>query len=102
MRHTTKGLHLSQTKYINDLLCKAKSSSAPMTTGHKLSAYGSDLVKKGQLCRSVVGALQYVTITRPKISYCVNRVCLFMQNPLESLWKSVKKILRYILEDHLN
>ncbi|KAL6341973.1 hypothetical protein AAG906_038219 [Vitis piasezkii] len=63
--HTTEGLYLSQTKYIKDLLCKAKmqfskSSSTPMTSGLKLSAYG-------------IGALQYVTITRPNISYCVNR-----------------------------
>ena len=46
--------------------------------------------------RSIVGALQYVTITRLEISYCVNRMCQFMQNPLESHWKAVKRILRYL------
>ena len=84
MRHTTEGLHLSKTKCIKDLLCKAKmkfakSSGTPMTSGLKLSAYGSDPVENGQLYRSIVGALQYVTITRPEISYCVNRMCQFMQ-----------------------
>ena len=101
MRHTTKGLHLSQTKYINDLLCKAKmqfskSSSTPMTSGLKLSAYRSDPIENERLYRNIVGALQYVTITRLKISYCVNRVCQFMQNPLEFHWKIVKRILRYL------
>ena len=46
--------------------------------------------------KSTVGALQYVTITRPEISYCVNRMCQFMQNPLESYWKSIKRILRHL------
>ena len=101
VRHTTEGLHLSQTKYIKDLLCKAKmqfakSSTTLMTSGLKLSVYGSDPVENGQLYRSIVGALQYVTITRPEISYCVNSVCQFMQNPLESHWKAVKRILRYL------
>ncbi|RVW65795.1 Retrovirus-related Pol polyprotein from transposon RE1 [Vitis vinifera] len=101
VRHTTEGLHLSQTKYIKDLLCKAKmqfakSSSTLMTSGLKLSAYGSDPIENGQLYKSTVGALQYVTITRPEISYCVNRGCQFMQNPLEFHWKIVKRILRYL------
>ncbi|WJZ89636.1 hypothetical protein VitviT2T_008841 [Vitis vinifera] len=74
----------------------SKSSSTPMTSGLKLSAYGSDLVENEQLYRNIVGALQYVTIIRPKISYCVNRVCQFMQNPLEPHWKAVKRILRYL------
>ncbi|RVW64066.1 Protease Do-like 1, chloroplastic [Vitis vinifera] len=103
VRHTTEGLHLSQTKYIKDLLCKAKmqfakSSTTLMTSGLKLSVYGSDPVENGQLYRSIVGALQYVTITRPEISYCVNSVCQFMQNPVESQWKAVKRILRYLSE----
>ncbi|KAL6346756.1 hypothetical protein AAG906_002872 [Vitis piasezkii] len=52
VRHTTEGLHLSQTKYLKDLLCKAKmqfakSSNTPMTSGLKLSVYGSDPVENG-------------------------------------------------------
>lgn len=65
-----------------------------MATGLKLFVYGSDLMKNWQVYQSIVRALQYVTITRPKISYCVNRVCQFMQNSLESQWKSIKRILR--------
>ena len=46
--------------------------------------------------RSVVGALQYATITRPDIAYSVNKVCQFMSHPLESHWVAVKRILRYL------
>lgn len=56
----------------------------------------SNPVKDAQFYRSIVGALQYVTITRPEISFCVNRVCQFMQNPQESHWLAVKRILRYL------
>ena len=43
-----------------------------------------------------MGALQYATITRPELSYSVNRVCQFMHNPLESHWCSLKRILCYL------
>lgn len=86
---TSEGLYLTQSKYITDLLCKVKMQYAnglltPMTGGKKLTIFGSDPVLDVQLYRSVVGALQYVTITRPEIAYSVNRICQFMQNPLEA------------------
>ena len=62
VKHTESGLHLSQTKYITDLLARAKMQfakpvSAPMTHGLRLTAYGSDPVQSPQLYRSIVGAL---------------------------------------------
>lgn len=98
---TSNGLHLSHTKYIQDLLCKTKMQlprvSSPMTSGQKLTSYGSDPVQDTQLYRSIVGALQYFTITRPEISYNVNKVCQFMQSPLESHWVAVKGSLGILL-----
>ena len=46
--------------------------------------------------RSLVGALQYLTITRPDISYAVNQVSQFLQAPTISHFQSVKRILRYV------
>lgn len=37
-----------------------------------------------------------MTITRPDITYNVNKVSQFMQNPLDEHWKAVKRILRYL------
>lgn len=48
------------------------------------------------LYRSVVGALQYDTIIRPEIAFAVNKVCQFMQCPLDEHWKAVKRILQYL------
>lgn len=46
--------------------------------------------------RSLVEALQYLTITRPDLSYAVNHVSQFLQSPTESHFLAVKRILRYI------
>lgn len=69
-------LYLSQQKYISDILSRAnmqfaKSVSTPMTTGQIFFTDGSDQVKNVQLYRSIVGVLQYATITRPEITYSV-------------------------------
>ena len=46
--------------------------------------------------RSVVGGLQYLTLTRPDISFAVNKVCQFLSQPAEVHWEAVKRILRYV------
>lgn len=48
------------------------------------------------LCLSAVGALHYVTLTRPDVAFAVNRTCQFMHEPTEGHWASVKHILRYL------
>jgi histone deacetylase 1/2 len=46
--------------------------------------------------RSVVGALQYLTLTRPDLSFAVNKVCQFLHSPTTAHWSAVKRILRYV------
>ena len=43
-----------------------------------------------------MGALQYLTFTRPDICFAVNRVCQFMHAPIDSHWAAIKRILRYL------
>lgn len=94
-------LLLSQSKYIKDLLSKAnmaeaKSLPTPMVSNCKLTKYGANYMDNPTLYRSVVGAMQYATITRPEISFSVSNVCQFLSQPLEEHWKAVKRILRYL------
>ncbi|MCH82167.1 retrovirus-related Pol polyprotein from transposon TNT 1-94, partial [Trifolium medium] len=95
------GLLLHQSKYIKDLLNKTKMENckpigSPMVNTCRLSKFGTDTMQDASLYRSTVGALQYATLTRPDIAYSVNKVCQFMAHPLESHWKAVKRILRYL------
>lgn len=46
--------------------------------------------------RSIVGALQYLTLTRPDISFAVNKVYQFLHKPTTLHWTVVKRILRYL------
>ncbi|KAM0070796.1 putative RNA-directed DNA polymerase [Helianthus debilis subsp. tardiflorus] len=55
-----------------------------------------DLFSDATLYRSIVGALQYLTITRPDISYAVNQVSQFLHAPTTAHFQEVKRILRYL------
>ena len=46
--------------------------------------------------RSIVGALLYLTHTRPDIVHAVNKVCQHVQQPTIGNFKKVKRILRYV------
>ena len=65
-------------------------------SGHKFMDYGSKPFEDVHHYRSTVDALQHLTITRPELAFSVNRVCQFMQAPLEDHWKAVKRILIYL------
>ena len=94
-------MHLSQTKYISNLLQKTKMLHVklvptPMVSNQSLSNSGNAPFSNTQLYKSTVGVLQYATITRSDITYSVNRVCQFMQAPLTTHWKAVKRILNHL------
>ncbi|GKB34490.1 ribonuclease H-like domain-containing protein [Tanacetum coccineum] len=55
--------------------------------------YGAP-ISDSTLYRSLAGALQYLTFTRPDISYAVQQVCLFMHDPREPHLSALKRILR--------
>jgi hypothetical protein len=46
--------------------------------------------------RSIAGALQYLTFTRPNIAYTVQQICLHMHDPRKPHLTAMKRILRYL------
>ncbi|XP_051196979.1 uncharacterized mitochondrial protein AtMg00810-like [Lolium perenne] len=94
---------LIQRNYPLDLLhrvsmenCRATSTS--LATGDLLSCEsGTPLDADDSFrYRNVVGGLQYLTLTRPDLSFAVNKVCQFLSHPTDVHWEAVKRILRYV------
>jgi hypothetical protein len=101
VHRTTEGLFLSQQQYALEILERAKMLqcnpiATPIDTRSKISAHDGSRVGDPTLYRSLAGALQYLTLTRPEISYAVQQVCLFMHDPRDSHMQLIKRILRYI------
>jgi hypothetical protein len=97
---SSNGLFLSQRQYTQDLLQRASmaechSTMTPVDTRSKLSASDGAPVVDTSLYRSLAGALQYLTLTRPDLAYVVQQVCLFMHDPEPHL-AQIKRILRYV------
>lgn len=98
---TSKGLHLMQNKYIQDLLAKtnmlnAKTVSMPLATHPKLTLKSGTPLLNPTDYRQVVGSLQYLAFTRPDIAYAVNKLSQFMHQPTEDHWQAAKRVLRYL------
>jgi histone deacetylase 1/2 len=102
--HVTKtenGLHLHQEKYVFDLLHHMKMTGAkpaltPCISGAKLSKFSGDPLINCTVYRSMVGALQYLTLTRPNISYSVNQLCQFLHFPTNIHLTVAKRVLKYL------
>ncbi|XP_062093756.1 uncharacterized mitochondrial protein AtMg00810-like [Humulus lupulus] len=95
------GLFLSQKKYAEEIIERVDMSSCnscptPVDTKPKLSAKTNTPYEDPSHYHSLAGALQYLTFTRPGISYAVQQICLFMHNPMDEHMHALKRILRYI------
>ncbi|GKV09714.1 hypothetical protein SLEP1_g21171 [Rubroshorea leprosula] len=94
------GTPLSQAKYATDLLTRssmleASTIATPLATKDTTTLRDMEPVNAKEY-RKIVGALQYLTITRTDICHAVNKVCQFIQNPTLAHLRQVKRILRYI------
>ncbi|GJX34047.1 ribonuclease H-like domain-containing protein [Tanacetum coccineum] len=62
----------------------------PIDTEKKLGPEGSP-VTDPTLYRSLAGSLQYLTFTRPDLSYAVQQLCLYMHDPQEPHLNAMKR-----------
>jgi hypothetical protein len=60
-----------------------KPVSTPLAAGAKLASYIGTREKDSTQYMSIVGALQYLTLTRPDIAFVVNMVCQFLHAPTD-------------------
>ncbi|GMP39325.1 hypothetical protein CsSME_00010198 [Camellia sinensis var. sinensis] len=92
---------LSKKKYAQDILTKAgmldcKACSSPISVKPGLPSNSDMPFDNPSVYRSIVGALQYLTITRPDLSFVVNQLCQRMHNPTVGHYVGVKRLLRFI------
>ncbi|XP_019179176.1 PREDICTED: uncharacterized protein LOC109174393 [Ipomoea nil] len=94
------GILLSQQRYMNDTLklagmaeCKPLSTLIPVS---KFVPFSADFYDDPTQYRSLAGALQYLTITRPDPCFAVNQLCQHMHALTESHWEQLKRVLRYV------
>ncbi|KAJ3701404.1 hypothetical protein LUZ61_005109 [Rhynchospora tenuis] len=89
VQHQPHSLHLSQTRYLKSILQRASMTGAkpcqtPMQSGVQISKFSGTPMEDAQLYRSIVGALQYATITRPDLTFAVNKAAQFMAVPTDN------------------
>nr|XP_028955049.1 uncharacterized protein LOC114823790 [Malus domestica] len=99
--YLSNGIHLSQNKYTLELLqrgdlLECKPCSTPIAAKTQLSAHTGAPLSDPSLYRQLVGSLQYLTLTRPDISFDVQNVSQFMGHPTTAHMEAVKRILRYL------
>ena len=98
---TTNGVFLSQCQYIHDLLVKANMSHAkdvtsPMSPNQVPFLHDGTSLTNATTYRSIVGGLQYLSLTRPDVAFAVNKLSQFMHCPMTGHWSAVKRLLRYL------
>lgn len=97
----SQGLFFSQTKYVEEILhhanmtfCNPIHTPLPLRLDHVFRDT-QPFFEPSYFC-SLVGKLQYLTITRPDIQFAVNFICQRMHSPTESDFGLLKRILRYL------
>ena len=105
VQSTGMGLMLRQHKYILDILTRdGMTSCKPVDTPvspSKVILLPDHSFSDPTRFRQIMGALQYLTFTRPDICFAVNRVCQFMHAPTDSYWAAVKHIFVILKVWHL-
>ena len=67
-----------------------------MDPNKKLLMDEGELFEDPSRYRRLVGKLNYLTITRPNISYAVSVVSQFLEAPRVSHWEAVTRTIRYL------
>ncbi|XP_021639034.2 uncharacterized mitochondrial protein AtMg00810-like [Hevea brasiliensis] len=101
LARSSSGLFLNQRKYTLDILkdagiLDAKTTDYPMSKGLKLDTETGTLLSNPERYRRVIGRLLYLSLTRPYITYAVQRLSQFIQSPRQPHWDAILHLLRYL------
>lgn len=98
---TKSGLFLSQHCHITNFLSKfnmtsAKEVTTPMATTEKYVLVDGSPNIDATSYRSLVGSLQYLSTTRPDVSFAINKLSQFIHAPTQNHMQALKRVLCYL------
>lgn len=101
VKFNDKDIFLNQSQYVDDIIKRAgmadcKPCTAPVDLKSKLSDDDGKQVTNAMEYQSLAWALQYLTFTRPNITYAVQQLCLFMHDPREPHLVALRRVIRYL------
>ena len=67
-----------------------------MVNGSELSSFDEDTLPRSFKYHGAVGAIQYLTWTRPETVFTVNQVCQFMYNPTTGCCTAFERVMMHI------
>eukprot|EP00253_Pinus_taeda_P006946 PITA_06946 len=70
--------------------------TTPMEQNLKLTSIEGKEFEDATKYRQLIGSLNYLTTTRPDISFAFGILSRFMQKPCEGHWSATKRVLRYL------
>ena len=98
---TQFGLSITQSKFAFDVLHRfhmenSKPTKTPCYPSTRLLPHDGVSLFDPIEYRSMVGALQYLTFTRPDLAFSVHQLCQFISKPTSTHLEAAKQGLRYI------
>ncbi|XP_028806858.1 uncharacterized protein LOC114761610 [Neltuma alba] len=101
LARSKEGIFLSQRKFALELLddtgyLGCKPASTPMDPHLKLSKDKGSLLDNPLSYRKLIGKLQYLTTTRPNLSFVTQQLSQFMSAPRDTHLQAAHRVLRYI------
>jgi len=95
------GAFFNQRTYILDILSDvgltgAKPTKFPLQQGLHVSTITGPSFSNPELYKRLVGRLLYLTLTMPDISYAVQHLSQFLQQPTQAHYQAAPHVLRYL------
>ena len=101
--YVSGGIMISQKRFVKELLASVeqhedftKKAVTPLLLACKLTSTEGELLKEPELYRSLVGKLNFLTNTRPDLSFTTQYLSQFMQTPRIPHWNALLHTLRYV------
>ncbi|KAL0413270.1 UNVERIFIED_CONTAM: Retrovirus-related Pol polyprotein from transposon RE1 [Sesamum radiatum] len=101
LARSSHGTCVSQRKYLSDIvhdcqMTSAKSAATPLPVGVKFDAASGSLLASPDRHRRLIDMLLYLGFSRPDISFAVQQLSQFIQQPRQPHWEAALHLVCYL------